>query len=129
MDSSFFNLDEDANIFKRLKSRDVIKYVIGFHAERVANLEAALDASRVKRSALNESIAGLGRALREVGVGSAEELLNRIGEVQKRAEKLQSDLADVKTGRKEYTTHATEALEQQSESAGRCAFHNRSINY
>ena len=61
-----------------------------------------------------KALQALGRALREVGVGSAEELLNRIGEVQKRAEKLQSDLADVKTGRKEYTTHATEALEQQS---------------
>ena len=34
MDSSFFNLDDDANPYVRLKSRDVLRFIVGFHQER-----------------------------------------------------------------------------------------------
>ncbi len=40
MDSSFFHLEKEGNTFKQLKSRDVIRYVIGFHDEHVAEIEA-----------------------------------------------------------------------------------------
>jgi hypothetical protein len=42
----------------RLKSRDVIRYVIGYHDERVANLESELDQLRAtERRALRRSTA------------------------------------------------------------------------
>jgi hypothetical protein len=46
IDSSFFHLDEDAPFYMRNKSRDVLRYVVGFHDEHVAELEAQLDQLR-----------------------------------------------------------------------------------
>lgn len=36
MDSSFFHLESDANQWKRLKSRDVLRFLVEFHKEQVA---------------------------------------------------------------------------------------------
>ncbi|MER9412360.1 ATP-binding protein [Mesorhizobium sp. M0589] len=49
IDSSFFYLEESAEFYMRLKSRDVIRYIIGYHDERVADLEAELDQLRANR--------------------------------------------------------------------------------
>lgn len=49
LDSSFFNLDSDANPFKRLKSRDVLRFLVGFHQAQVAELEARLEQIRGER--------------------------------------------------------------------------------
>jgi len=40
IDSSFFHLEEEAPFYLRAKSRDVLRYIIGFHSEKVAELEA-----------------------------------------------------------------------------------------
>jgi hypothetical protein len=114
MDSSFFHLDADANTWKRLKSRDVVRYIIGFHAERAAVLEASLDALRSRRSELVGNIAGLRRALEEVGVGSAEELLTRIAEVQGKAERLTLELQALKERSVDQAPHATDLLREEA---------------
>lgn len=49
MDSSFFNLDVDADWTRRLKSRDVLRFIVGFHQEQVAELEAQLEVTRTER--------------------------------------------------------------------------------
>ena len=77
IDSSFFHLEESAEFYLRLKSRDVIRYVIGFHDERVADLEAELDQLRANRTARVSSIDSLTKALVEVGIGSEEEIGQR----------------------------------------------------
>lgn len=64
IDSSFFHLEESAPFYKRNKSRDVLRYVIGFHNERVAELEAALDQLRGERQALSAAIVGMTRLQR-----------------------------------------------------------------
>ena len=74
MDSSFFHLEEDAAFYKRNKSRDVIRYVIGFHDEKVADLEAQLDQLRGQRQVLMTTMAGTVRVLKEVGIDSEEAL-------------------------------------------------------
>jgi len=43
MDSSFFHLDGTQNPWKRLKSRDVLRFLVGYHQERVAELEVQLE--------------------------------------------------------------------------------------
>jgi hypothetical protein len=43
MDSSFFNLDDDSNPIVRQKSRDVLRFIVGFHQEEVSELEAELE--------------------------------------------------------------------------------------
>ena len=49
MDSSFFNLDADAAYYIRNKSKDVLRYIVGFHQERVAELETELQETRESR--------------------------------------------------------------------------------
>lgn len=50
MDSTFFSLEDEAVFYKRLKSRDVLRFVIGFHDEHIAEIEAALDQLRASAS-------------------------------------------------------------------------------
>lgn len=77
IDSSFFHLDEDANPFKRLKSRDVLRFVIGFHNERIAELEAELDRLRGEKQGLLATIAGINSALKEMDVESEQQIARR----------------------------------------------------
>jgi hypothetical protein len=49
IDSSFFNLDRDADPFRRNASRDVLRFVIGFHQELVSELESQLQEIRERR--------------------------------------------------------------------------------
>jgi hypothetical protein len=55
LDSSFFRMEDT---FKRLKSRDVMRFVTGFHSERLAELDALLvqtmDEQRGKREAVQQ---------------------------------------------------------------------------
>ena len=43
LDSEFFHLDASADPFRRNKSRDVLRFIIGFHQERVAALRQGLN--------------------------------------------------------------------------------------
>jgi hypothetical protein len=69
MDSSFYHLDENAAWYLRNKSRDVIRYVIGFHDERVAELEAQLDQLRGERQALSSTMVSTVRVLNPTFAG------------------------------------------------------------
>lgn len=77
IDSSFFHLEEDAEFYLRLKSRDVIRYVIGYHDERVADLEAELDQLRANRTARAAAITSLTKTLEDVGAGSELQIAER----------------------------------------------------
>ncbi len=52
IDSEFFHLEAEANNFKRVKSRDVLRSILGFHQEAVAQLEAELLQVREAKNAL-----------------------------------------------------------------------------
>src|SRR6266436_9474732 len=56
IDSSFFHLEENANPYQRYASLDVIRYVIGYHDEQVAEIEAQLEELRGERMATSGSI-------------------------------------------------------------------------
>lgn len=85
MDSSFFHLGEGGDNFKRLKSRDVVRYVIGFHDEKVAELEAQLDVLRGQRVALQSSLAGITKVLKDMSVESQEQIEERVRTIKARA--------------------------------------------
>ena len=63
MDSSFFNLDADGNQYKRLKSRDVLRFVVGFHQEGVAELESELESVREERLRCEGAVKAIREAL------------------------------------------------------------------
>jgi hypothetical protein len=53
IDSSFFHLEREAHNFKRLKSRDVMRLILGYHQENVAQLESELFEIRQRKTDLN----------------------------------------------------------------------------
>lgn len=111
IDSSFFHLEESAEFYMRLKSRDVIRYVIGYHDERVADLEAELDQLRANRTARVASIESLSRVLAEVGIESEAQIAEREANLRASIVKVDAELAALRTGSREaQTTHAIDEL-------------------
>ena len=91
----------------RNKSRDVIRYVIGFHDEKVADLEAQLDQLRGERQALSSTMASTVRVLKEVGVDSEEALNERVGGLRHKADLLQEEIETAREKTKaKFTKHA-----------------------
>ena len=119
IDSSFFYLEESAEYYMRLKSRDVIRYVIGYHDERVADLEAELDQLRANRTARVASIDALSKALAEVGIESEAQVAEREAGLRAAIIKVDAELAGLRTGRREaQTTHATDELTKLARGLG-----------
>lgn len=119
IDSSFFHLEEAAEFYLRLKSRDVIRYVIGYHDERVADLEAELDQLRANRTARAASIESLNRALIEVGIGSEQQINEREAALRKAIAAADREIAALRTAPREtQTTHAVDHLSSQARLLG-----------
>ncbi len=119
IDSSFFYLEESAEFYMRLKSRDVIRYVIGYHDERVADLEAELDQLRANRTARVASIDSLSKALVEVGIESEAQVAERESRLRASIVKVNAELDVLRTGRREeQTTHAIDELAKMARSLG-----------
>lgn len=120
IDSSFFQLEDAAPFYKRLKSRDVLRYVVGFHDERVAELEATLDQLRGERHALSGALAALTQALKEVGVNSELEISERISALVSEAEQVQSEIEAARhaADTERQTTHAADQLRERARSLG-----------
>lgn len=119
IDSSFFHLEESAEFYMRLKSRDVIRYVIGYHDERVADLEAELDQLRANRTARIASIDSLSKALTEVGIESEAQVAEREAGLRDAIAKVDAELTTLRNGRREaQTTHATDELTKVARGLG-----------
>ena len=99
IDSSFFNLDEDANPFKRLKSKDVLRFLLGFHQEQVAELESRLHELQIQKAQYHEAAKSLKEALKEAFVGSVEEIDTTIASLKADIVKNEDLLDELKSGR------------------------------
>lgn len=103
IDSEFFHLDSAADAFKRNKSRDVLRFVIGFHQERVAELEAQLERLRSDRTRMEVGAEALRQALSDANFSTQSELdiqLHRIRAEQAEIEqKIVAVRADVENFR------------------------------
>lgn len=119
IDSSFFYLEESAEFYMRLKSRDVIRYVIGYHDERVADLEAELDQLRANRTARVASIDSLSKALSEVGIESEAQVAERESRLRAAIVHVNAELEVLRNGRREeLTTHAIDELARVARGLG-----------
>ena len=119
IDSSFFHLEESAEFYLRLKSRDVIRYVIGYHDERVADLEAELDQLRANRTARVSSIDSLTKALVEVGIGSEEQIGQREAALNTAIAAADQEIVAFRNApRDAETLHAIDQLKARSRTLG-----------
>lgn len=98
MDSSFFNLDRDGDTFKRLKSRNVLRSILGVHQEKVAELEQRLEELRRKRQGFAETARVLEQSLQEAQFSTLIEIeacekavTEKLSQTQKRIDALREE--------------------------------------
>jgi uncharacterized Zn finger protein (UPF0148 family) len=87
IDSSFFNMEHP---FKKLKSRDVMRFVVGYYTERLNDLDVALEQMQEDRLAKLQAAAQLRASLQELGYGSALE-------IQVQTDQMRTDLDQART--------------------------------
>lgn len=113
IDSGFFNLDNQA-FWKKNKSIDVLKLILGFHQAEVAALEEELRKTHSNRLE-NESLhKGLVEALNETGIGSSIDIQNTINQLQVSLERVEASIQQEQAKLKEKTvSNAVEQLREQ----------------
>lgn len=121
IDSSFFHLQRGGDTFKQLKSRDVLRYIIGFHDERVAELEAELDRLRGERIGIAATIESLRRALKQVGIETEIEIRARQNTLNERDAELRAEIATLRSQPEleKLTEHAADQLRKAALELGR----------
>jgi hypothetical protein len=122
IDSSFFNLDNQL-FWKKNKSIDVLKLILGFHQAEVAALEEELRKTHSNRLENEASHKGLVEALNETGVGSSIDIHNTINQLQASLKKIEESIQHEQAKLKEKTvSNAVEQIREQCRKLTRDVF-------
>lgn len=114
MDSSFFNLDTEANIWKRLKSRDVLRFLVGFHQEQVAELESQLEMARMERLRCEAGANAIRDALSSADLATEVELAAARQQVESELQITERDIAEARNRTSALRSHAMEVLQARA---------------
>jgi hypothetical protein len=98
-----------------------LRYIIGFHDERVAELEAELDRLRGERIGIAATIESLRRALKQVGIETEIEIQSRQKILSERLAELRAEISMLR-GQPELqklTEHAADQLRDTALALGR----------
>lgn len=114
MDNSLFRLDSD-NFAIQKKSVDAIRYLLGYHQERLAELETKLQALREERLARQAGADALAAALTEVGFDDVIALDARIEQTKADVENARRAAALARASRIELP-HAVDSLRNKARS-------------
>jgi len=114
MDSAFFHLDRDAEHFRRLKSRNVMRFILGTHHEEAAELELELEALRQKRYRYEEGARALAESLEDSGFSTEIEVEARVQQLVQKGQRIESDLRTLRESAAGTIDHATEHLRAQA---------------
>jgi rRNA maturation endonuclease Nob1 len=114
MDSSFFHLDGDANQWKRLKSRDVLRFLVGFHQEQVAELEVQLELIRAERLRCEAGASAIHDALSSAEIASEVELAEVRRGLEADLQKTEVEIADTRNRTQSLRSHAMDTLQGQA---------------
>ena len=122
MDSNFFNLDAEANVFKQLKSRDVIRLLVGYHHERIAELEEQLTASKDERERLQAGLEGIKELLLAANFGSELEIADQRLKIEKSIDNCAVAIRDIRQKKTNPSVNTVAGLQQQArEISAECA--------
>ncbi|MBW4444287.1 MAG: AAA family ATPase [Plectolyngbya sp. WJT66-NPBG17] len=111
IDSSFFNLDKDANSYKRNSSRDALRFIVGFHQELVSELETELQELREKRLQVQGAAKSLQEALTTAEVASEEDIVRRINSLETECRSVKKELQTFREqARESITSHGVDVL-------------------
>lgn len=114
IDSSFFNLDREADTFRRLKSRNVLRFILGMQQERVAELEVAFQETRERRLQAEQAHALLTETLAQSDLTTELALAARIERIQARRSHATEALAAARAGLESDRQHATDELRHEA---------------
>ncbi len=115
MDSSFFNLEEEANVFKRLKSRDVLRFIVGYHQEEVAALEAEIQNTREERQKAEGGAKAMREALESADVASPEKMQKLRQKISTGIKKVEAAIAQARTKVSQHRTSDMESLQERGQ--------------
>lgn len=114
MDSSFFHLDRDADTFKRLKSRNVLRSILGVHQEHVAELEQQLEMIRRQRQGYAQSATVLEQTLQEAQFSTLEEIVAREFEIAEQLELLDRRIQFIRDEQQPNVSHIADGLREDA---------------
>lgn len=109
LDSSLLNLDDG---FKKYKSRDVMRYIVGLNSEKLSALERELAQTREAKARNEALLAGLSDSLRRFGFENADELNDGAHDLDKQITLSTTHLAALAENYKT-TTHSTDDLRER----------------
>ena len=89
LDSSFFLLDQP---IRQEKSKDVLRYVLGFHSDRLNELQADLSEVRQSQRTMREAAKQIDEFLRRYGFASKEAIEAEIDKLNGEEEKLDEEI-------------------------------------
>ncbi|MGE3801844.1 MAG: AAA family ATPase [Candidatus Kapaibacterium sp.] len=116
MDSSFFNLESEAEFSKRNKSRDVLRFMVGFHQEQVSELEVKLELQRSERLKCEAGAQAIKEALSEAEIASEVELANIRRELEQKLSEVESTIVSIRQEMSSTRPHAMEGLQAEARS-------------
>jgi hypothetical protein len=115
IDSSFFQLDREADWARRLKSQSVLRYILGYNQERVAELQAQLEEIRERRLQAEKASELLIKTLAEAGIGSELEVQNRLDALIGQQTTFRRQLDEVRRGISTHRNHASDILRHRAQ--------------
>ena len=95
INSSFFSMEDP---FKKLKSRDVMKFVVGYYTERLNDLDIAVEEMQEDRLAKLQAAAQLKASLQELGYGSALEIQAEINQLRSQLRHARAEEQEIRSG-------------------------------
>ena len=118
IDSSFFHLDEDAGAYKRLASRDVLRFVVGFYQERLSELQVQLDNIKIERVRLEAASDAIKDAITEAELGSEIEASALRRAIEASIAQVDHEISASRDEARRYRTHASERLRTEARRLG-----------
>lgn len=113
LDSSFYRLEDT---YRKLKSRDVMRFVTGLYTSRMSELEIELDEVRNQQRAKRTSAKQIRKFLDEYGYGSELEIVGRMQEAESELTKLKLDRQSLQQNK--VKTHVSDSLREELRKLG-----------
>lgn len=114
MDSSFFHLEKDGDQWKRLKSRDVLRFLVGFYQEQVAELEVKLERLRTERLRCEAGASAIREVLSSAEIATEIELAVLRRGLEGKIQDAANRIADVRIRVGSLRSHAMESLQEKA---------------
>lgn len=95
IDNSFFYLEYGDDFFRRTKSQDAMRFILGFQYEEIAKLESELIQAKQDRSSNIESAEQLRNFLEENGIKNTDDILKQIKEFENALLEIKNEISKI----------------------------------